>query len=205
MSTSVPPALDIGDMQERPYRPFSVAEYHKLAEFGILSGDDRVELLDGVISPKMIHSPIHDAVVSHVEQQLRLHLLPSRFVRIQSSVTLDNSSEPEPDIAVVRGTPLDYLHRHPSGEDLEMVIEVAETSITRDRFKGHAYASAGIPIYWIINLKQKQIECYQLPKGADYSSFKVFSGEDSLELGPSFGASFTLKVSDLMPAIISPQ
>lgn len=205
MSTSVPTVVDSGDAQERPYRPFSVAEYRKLAEFGILSGDDRVELLDGVISPKMIHSPIHDAVVSHVEQQLRLLLLPGRFFRIQSSVTLNSRSEPEPDIAVVRGTPLDYLHRHPAGEDLEMVIEVAETSITRDRFKVGGYASAGVPIYWIVNLKQKQIECYQFPKGADYSAVKILSGDDSLEFGPSFGATSTLKVSDLMPTTISPR
>ena len=69
-------------------RRFSIAEYHRLAEVGILSQDDRVELIEGVISPKMVHSPLHDATVSIVEHLFRGLLLPTLFLRVQSSVTL---------------------------------------------------------------------------------------------------------------------
>ena len=87
-----------------PVRGFTVQEYHRLAEVGILTEADRVELLEGVISPKMVHSPIHDATVSIIECLLRTYLATGYLLRIQSAITL-HTSEPEPDLALVVGAP----------------------------------------------------------------------------------------------------
>ncbi len=200
MATSVPNLASCDhDRSVISPRLFTVAEYHKLAEAGVLSELDRVELIDGVISQKMIHSPIHDAIVSWIEQQLRPRLLPDWFFRIQSSVTLGDASEPEPDLAVVRGSPLMYMQQHPRGTDVAMVVEVAETSLGRDRYKATGYASAGIPLYWIVNLPQRQIECFRSPHGNAYREVTVLQHSDDVELGLGFVDAAGLKVRGLLP------
>jgi Uma2 family endonuclease len=138
-------------------RRFSVDEYHRLADAGILTEDDRVELLEGLVSPKMIHSPIHDATVSVVEHVLRPLLLSGWMLRIQSAITLE-TSEPEPDIVVAKGPPQRYVDRHPQGPDVGLVIEVAESSLNRDRMKANTYAAGEVPEYWIVNLKDRTLE-----------------------------------------------
>ncbi|TWU32620.1 Uma2 family endonuclease [Novipirellula artificiosorum] len=202
MSTSTPfPIKTDGDPSTISPRRFSVAEYHKLAEVGVLREDDRVELIDGVISSKMVHSPVHDAIVSWIEQQLRPHLLDGWFLRIQSTITLDDASEPEPDLAVVRGTPLTYLQQHPQGSSVALVIEVAETSLGRDRYKATAYARAGIPAYWIVNLKQRRIEAFRGPDGAEYRESNLLGLEDGLAVELGFADETRFNVADLIPTV----
>lgn len=151
-----------------PSRLFTVEEYHRMGEAGVLTEDDRVELLEGRIVTKMNHNPQHDAVVELVDETIS-RLLPRGFrVRIQSSVTtLD--SEPEPDAAVVRGSIRDRLTRHPGPSDTALVVEVSETSLRRDRAKRRLYARAGIAVYWIVNLIDSQLEVYTEPTGQDAS------------------------------------
>ncbi len=152
----LPPAL--------PLRKFSVAEYHRLGEVGVLAEDDRVELLDGWIVRKMIHEPRHDATIAKSNNAIRRRLPPAGWdVRIQSAVTTDDS-EPEPDLAIVRGPEDRYAARHPTAADIALLIEVADSSLEYDReFKGPLYARAGVPEYWIINLVDDRIEVYSQP------------------------------------------
>ena len=139
-----------------------------MIQAGILGEDDNVELLEGWIVPKMARNPAHDAMIS----MIMIDVLPPRlpkgwFCRGQSAITTTDS-EPEPDIAVVRGTPRDYLARHPGPADMVLVIEVAESSLPRDRsHKGRIYAAASVPVYWIINLVDPQVEVYTDPTGPD--------------------------------------
>lgn len=122
-----------------------------MAELGVLAEDDRVELLEGVITPKMTHNPPHDSVVALLEHAIR-PLLPAGWsLRIQSSVTTADS-EPEPDVAIVRGGPREFMQRHPGGADVACVVEASEASLERDRTKRRLYARAAVPIYWIVNL-----------------------------------------------------
>lgn len=181
-----------------PIRRFSVLEYHRLAEVGLLSEDDRVELLEGLISPKMVHSPIHDATVSIVEYLLRSFLVTSYWLRIQSAITLQ-TSEPEPDLAVVQGAPTSYLDRHPTGIDVAHVIEIAESSIPRDRLKAAIYAAAGIPVYWIVNLKQKCIEVFENPLAGVYQQECRLSAVDILTLPSCYQATASIRVAELLP------
>ncbi len=177
---------------------FSVEAYHKMAELGIFDEDDRVELLEGVISPKMIHSPIHDAIVSVIEQVLRPLLHNQSILRIQSAITLEHS-EPEPDLAVVQGPPLRYVDHHPGGKDVFLVIEVAESSVYRDRVKAAGYASAGIPVYWIVNLKQWQLEVFSSPHGNEYTKRVLLEPHDDAIVSSGFNGRKTINVGDLIP------
>ncbi len=144
---------------------FTVSEYRRLTETGILSSTQRLELLEGWIVPKMNHDPPHSVTVKLVESQLQSYLAESWFTRTQDAVTAGNS-EPEPDIAIVRGTIRDFTSRHPAGRDTALIVEVADTSLRKDRYKCRVYAAAEFPVYWIVNLADRCVEVYSLPSGA---------------------------------------
>jgi len=147
------------------FRRFTVPEYHRLTEIGILTENDNVELIEGYLILKMARNPPHDGTIHRILKQLLKGLPPGWDVRVQSAITLTDS-EPEPDLAVVREDPDGYLTRHPNAIDVGLVIEVADSTLAGDRAdKGRIYARAGIPCYWIVNLPDQQIEVYTLPSG----------------------------------------
>jgi Uma2 family endonuclease len=147
------------------FRRFSVPEYHRLIEMGILTEDDNLELLEGYLVHKMSRNPPHDAAIQKgIKKWLRL-LPPGWELRVQSAITL-NDSEPEPDFAIVRGDETVYLTRHPGPADVGLVIEVSDSTLPGDRDdKGRIYARAGIACYWIVNLNDRQLEVYTSPSG----------------------------------------
>jgi hypothetical protein len=178
------------DFSPFPIRRFTVDEYHRLAELGILSEHDRVELLDGWLVPKMIHNPAHDGTIEVVDELLR-PLLPGGWrIRIQSAVTTVDS-EPEPDLAIVRGPAGRYLDKHPEASDIALVIEVAHSSLDQDRHKRRVYARAGIAFYWIVNLVDRVIEVYSNPIVTD--------GE------PRYSIQRNVGVGDDLPVVIAGQ
>nr|WP_242047593.1 Uma2 family endonuclease [Coleofasciculus sp. FACHB-SPT36] len=141
----------------------SVEQYHKMIRLGILSDDDPVELLDGWLVYKMPKNPPHRAATKLTRNALEAVIPEGWYVDTQEPITLADS-EPEPDVVVVRGNTRDYLDRHPGASDIALIIEVADSTLERDRTsKQRLYARAGIPIYWIINLPEKQIEVYTDP------------------------------------------
>jgi Uma2 family endonuclease len=149
-----------------PVRKFTVNEYHRLIQAGVLTEDDPVELLEGWIVPKMPRNPPHDGTIGVVQEVLRGQLPDGWFIRIQSAITLADS-EPEPDLVVANGSPRQYMARHPGPQDVALAIEVADSSLDRDRHdKGRIYARAAIVIYWIINLVDGQVEVYTDPTGS---------------------------------------
>ena len=147
------------------FRRFSVAEYHRLIELGVLTEDDNLELLEGYLVHKMTRNPPHDAAIQKGTKRW-LRLLPAGWdLRVQSAITLAES-EPEPDFAIVRGDETAYLTRHPTATDLGLVIEVSDSTLPGDRDdKGRIYARAGIACYWIVNLVDRQVEAYTSPSG----------------------------------------
>ena len=162
--TSAPPLPAV--LPPFPVRRFTVDEYHQMIRVGIITEDDDVELLEGWIVPKMGRNPPHDAVISMVMMDVLTPRLPQGwFCRGQSAITTSDS-EPEPDLAVVRGRPRDYLERHPGSADMAIVIEVADSTLASDRlYKGQMYSAAAVPVYWIINLVDDQVEVYSDPTG----------------------------------------
>ena len=165
MSVTALPPWKMDQPPPVPIRRFTVAEYQRLGETGILNENDRVELLEGWIVPKMVHNPPHDGTIQLVAAKLR-QIIPTGWCdRIQSSITTDDS-EPEPDIAVVRGDERAFLTRHPRPDEVGLIVEVAESSLPIDRrTKARLYARAGIPVYWIVNVRDGELEVYTDPSG----------------------------------------
>jgi Uma2 family endonuclease len=134
---------------------------------GYFGSDERFELLEGLIVEKMSRDPIHDAVVELVEELLRLRMPPGWRVRGQSAIATADS-QPEPDVVVVRGTPRDHLAHHPVPQELALVVEVSNSTVSEDRtLKQRIYARAGVPEYWIVNVVDRRVEVYQDPTGPD--------------------------------------
>jgi Uma2 family endonuclease len=147
-----------------PYRlaRISVELYHTLVASGLIAEDDPIELLDGVLVEKGRKNPTH-AVATGLCDLALLKILPAGWhVRIHDPITL-STSEPEPDLVVVRGRLQDFSGRHPGADDIGLVIEVADASLLTDRYKGCLYAAAGIPCYWLVNLADSSVEVYSRP------------------------------------------
>ncbi|NLX99479.1 MAG: Uma2 family endonuclease [Rhodopirellula sp.] len=162
----------------------SVEQYHQMARAGILSEDSPLELLDGWLVPKMTKNPPHSVVTDRVRRALEQTLPAGWLVRSQEPITL-SASEPEPDVAVVRGELDDYLERHPEPHEVALVVEVSDISLRRDRTtKKRLYAEAGIPLYWIVNLLDRHIEVYGDPSGPgespDYRARRDFAATDAI-------------------------
>ena len=161
---SAPAAIDPPLEVVFPARRFTVAEYERIGRAGILTEDDSVELLEGVIVEKMTKYPPHDGTID-ILAELLWRLLPMGwFPRVQN-VFVTSDSEPEPDLVVTRGRP-QKLQRHPVAADVALIIEVADSSIHRDRRKRKIYARAGVTQYWIFDLNAGQIEMYAEPDAA---------------------------------------
>ncbi len=148
-----------------PVRLFSVAEYHKLIETGVLGESEPIELLEGWIVNKMSRNNPHDAALSLTDAAIRSVLPAIWFVRVQMAVTL-STSEPEPDLAVVLGPGKRYSTQKPTPPDIALLVESADSSLRHDRTtKARIYARDGIPVYWILNVVDKQVEVYSDPSG----------------------------------------
>jgi Uma2 family endonuclease len=184
-------------------RRFTVAEYHKLVDSGILNGDGRVELLEGFLVAKNPHSPAHDSSIQIASDAIRAAAQKGWSIRIQSAVTLSDS-ELDPDIAIVRGNARSYVVHHPSPAEIDALVEVADSSLLRDRSdKGRVYARAKVPVYWIINLIDRQIEVHEQPSGPTaapaYAKMTTYQAGDSIPLVLDGNTVATFPVQDLLP------
>jgi hypothetical protein len=132
---------------------------------GILTEDEPLELLEGWIAVKRPRTPQHDLALEKSDAAIR-KVLPSGWrIRVQCAVTTDES-EPEPDLALVRGPIPTAADAHPNPSDIGLLVEVAESSLENDRtVKGPTYARSAISIYWIVNLQDRQVEVYTDPTG----------------------------------------
>ena len=159
MGKSFVPQVD--DSVECELFEFSVDAYERLVDLGILTKNDHVELLEGVIV-KM--SPIgygHNFALSVLIKALVLMLKDDWCVRAQSTLQLDKT-EPEPDITILRGVPENYSARHPNEHDVGLLIEISDSSLAKDRdAKGAIYAQYGLSEYWIVNLIEEHVEIYK--------------------------------------------
>jgi Uma2 family endonuclease len=182
MTIPPPPVQPRYQVPPFPVRQFTVDEYHLLIQTGILKDDERLELLDGWITPKMPRNPPHDAYIDQVEEALRARLPAGWRLRVQSAITL-SQSEPEPDIAVVPGPASRYRTHHPGPAEIALLVEVADSSLERDRNdKGPIYAQASIGEYWIVNLVDHIVEVYTSPTGTAYQQRQDYTLADVIPL-----------------------
>lgn len=165
MSTITYPSGVTAPVSPLPVRKFSVDEYHRLIETGTLKSGDPYELLEGWIVQRMSRNTPHETSLVLTADIIRVLIPDGYHVRVQSAITLSDS-EPEPDVVVVRGGPRDYPVDLPSPPNIPLVVEIADSSLQHDRVvKGRIYARAGIPVYWVVNLVDMQVEVYGDPTG----------------------------------------
>ncbi|MFO1430795.1 MAG: Uma2 family endonuclease [Candidatus Competibacteraceae bacterium] len=145
----------------------TVNDYHQIAEAGILTADDRVELIEGeLIDMAPIGSPHADYVDRLAE--LLISQVHGKFrVRIQNPIQLDNYSEPEPDVVIAKDR--SYREAHPGPQDILLLIEVADTTLKYDRnIKIPLYARSGIPEVWLIDIQNQRLEIHRQPSQEGY-------------------------------------
>ena len=182
---------------------FTVAQYQRMIESGVLTPADQVELLENYVVLKMPGNPPHDGTIQAISKRLGRRLPSGWDYRVQSSIVLSDS-QPEPDISVCRGDEVTYLTRHPGPADVGLVVEVASSSLLRDqRDKTRIYARAGIPVYWIINLVDRRIEVYSQPSGPTavptYGAFQTYQPGDSVPLVLDGATVGSVPATDLLP------
>jgi Uma2 family endonuclease len=202
MSVALRQALPQPHRAVRTIYRFTVEQYHRMTETGILTDNDRVELLEGLIVDKMPRNPPHDAAITRINRRL-LRVLPEDWLlRVQSAVAL-RDSEPEPDFAIVPGPEEAYDKRHPSPRDIALIVEVADSTLLADRRdKGSLYARARIPEYWIVNISEAKVEVYTRPRGGKtpgYVQGRDYGPDGSVLLVLGGDEIDRIAVKDLLP------
>ncbi len=175
---------------------WTVAEIHHFIERGAFRPEDRLELIEGELIDMAPIGPGHAECVDELNEQLTVQAQRRFRVRVQNPITLNDTSELQPDIALVRRNPA-LQGRHPFPEDVLLLIEVSDTTGDYDRnVKLPLYARSGIAEVWLIDLRQRAIEVYRGPEGNQYTVAVVHSkGEVSAQR-----VNITIRVDDLFPS-----
>jgi Uma2 family endonuclease len=159
---------------------FTVHQYEQMAG---LFEDRGVELIDGYVVEKMGKKPLHVLTVELLRRRLERACPSGWHVRQENPVSIPEFDEPEPDLAVARGSPIAYASRHPGPGDLGLIVEASETTLEMDRgSKREAYARGKVPIYWIVNLVDRQLESHTDPRGKSYRSHRVYNPGQTVTL-----------------------
>jgi Uma2 family endonuclease len=179
----------------------TVQDYHRMSEMGILASDERTELLNGQIAVMASKGTPHVTSLHLLANELRDQLGNTALVRTQDPIQLDDWSEPEPDLAIVRGTVLDYAERHPCPSDVELVVEVADSTLKQDcEIKDKLYAQAGIAEYWVLDLKNRQLHVFRNPTPTGYTSHLILTEPNKIT--PLFFPSLTLSLAAILPPLV---
>ncbi len=150
-------------------RLFTVEQYERMVETGILTEDDRVELIGGEILEMSPTGSRHAACVKRLNALLAARVGTSAILSVQDPVVLDDLSEPEPDVVLLTPRPDFYEQGHPQASDVLLLIEVSDTTLKFDRqVKMPLYARAGVGEFWIVNLQDDEIEIHARPSGGAY-------------------------------------
>jgi Uma2 family endonuclease len=162
---------------------FSVEDYYRMAETGVLRPSARVELLEGKIIDMSPIGPFHGGLVKRLSRIFNLKAKGRWTVSTQDPLHLDEFSEPQPDVMLLKPSADDYTSRHPQPEDVLLLIEVSDSTIDFDREeKLPAYGRAGIAEVWIVNLNDLAIEIYREPHFDGYGNKTVLRAGDQARL-----------------------
>ncbi len=188
-----------------PNRLWTCEEYHRAAEFGLFGPEERLELLNGEIIQKVSpQGKSHSVAVALIAETLRAIFRQGYYVREEKPLTLTDSSEPEPDLVVMRGSLRD-VPAHPTPQTTALVVEVSDSTLEFDQNeKAIAYARAGISEYWIVNLRARRLEVRRDPGPMDaetwgYRSLQIIV--DSNEITTLEKPHDKIALVDLLPTL----
>lgn len=181
---------------------WSVDEYHCMAESGLLSECDRTELLSGQIILTIAKGTPHVTALRLLATALDQALANQPyFISTQDPIQLDDYSEPEPDLAILKGDFLDYAAHHPTPQDICLVVEVADSTLKQDcEVKDKLYAQAGIADYWVLDLPHRQLHIFRTPTSTGYSSHLILKQDQ--QLSPLALPKVVLALKNFLPPAI---
>jgi Uma2 family endonuclease len=170
--------------------------YHRMGEVGILTEHDRVELIHGEIIEMSPIGSLHASVLNRISNFLNQNLGKRAIISIQNPIYISDLSEPQPDVAILKPAPDFYAKQHPGGKDTLLIVEVADTSLAYDReVKLPLYAAVGVPEYWLVNLKDREIEAYHTPLDNTYKTRNLYRPGDALTF---YAFDLSVAVNDLL-------
>jgi Uma2 family endonuclease len=179
-------------------RRFTADDYQRMGQVGILSEDDRVELIDGEVVAMTPIGPRHWACVDIFTLALVRGVGDKAIVRVQGSIRLDLYHEPQPDVVLLRPRADFYAAQLPGPGDILLIIEIAESSIDYDRdLKSRLYAAAGVPEYWLADLTDHSLTRYSAPVDGTYQSIQRYRSGDTLS--PALLPDCRIAVAVLLP------
>ena len=204
MSTTAPDErmtsqADPGWIPSPLYR-LTLDQYEAMVDSGVFSGRERFHLINGLLVAKMTQNDLH-ATADELCGQALGHIIPAGWhVRAAKPIRIPSqASKPEPDRCVTRGSIRDYLHRSPEPADIALVVEISDSSLSDDRKQAVVYAGGGIPVYWIVNLVDRQVEVYTNPGPTGYQSRRDYLPGDSIPVRIGSSQLPPLVVDEILP------
>ena len=162
---------------------WTVQDYHRMGELGLLNSGERTELLSGQITLMAPKGTPHVTSLHLLANALRAQLGETALVRTQDPIQLDDFSEPEPDLVVAKGTVLDYAKQHPRPDQIYLVVEVADSTLKQDcEVKANLFAQAGIADYWVVDLKNRQLHVFREPISTGYTRHLILAEPNQVSL-----------------------
>ena len=179
-------------------RPINVAEYHCMAEAGVFHPEERVELIAGQLVKMAAKGTAHTVTLRRINRLFtRFSLQIEVMVQIQDPIVLNDYSEPEPDLALLRVDPREYIDAHPTAADTYLVIEVADSSLKYDsETKGKLYAQSNIADYWVLDVVKRKLYVFRQPTNQGYQS-EVILTEDA-SVSPLQFPDLTISIQEML-------
>jgi Uma2 family endonuclease len=182
-----------------PLYRISLDQYEAMVEAGVFTKRDRLHLINGLLVTKATQGDDH-CVADELCRVALSGVVPTGwFIRSGKPVRLPPDCEPEPDQAVVRGAIRDYRHGHPGPADIAQIVEIAENSPIEDRTMMRVYGGAGIPVYWIVNLVDRQVEVDSVPQPDGYATRQDFESGDYVTVVLDATIVGQIAVNDILP------
>jgi Uma2 family endonuclease len=176
---------------------FSVKDFYRMAETGVLPPGARVELLNGKVIDMSPIGPLHGGVVKRLNRLFHRFAQDRWLMAVQDPVHLEDDSEPQPDLMLLKPAADDYESRHPKPDDVFLLIEVSDATLETDReVKVPVYGRAGIAEVWIVNLDDGTLEVYREPSFDGYASIQILHKDD--KAAPAQFPDAVLEVADLL-------
>jgi Uma2 family endonuclease len=175
----------MGTGEHTSFRRFTAEETMRMVEVGILGEDERLELLDGVLVEMTPPGPEHASTTVTLGDRLRAVYAGRAHVREEKPIVSGTYSLPEPDIAVVRGGASSFTHRHPTGAEAILVVEIAWSTQRENRRKASVYAAGGVEVYWLLDLVARRLELRTTPADGTYRVTRTLAEDDVVELPES--------------------
>jgi len=198
------PAIVLPDfpmsLESTSLKRWTVKDYHRMGELGILDSNERTELIAGQIILMAAKGTPHVTALQLLANALRDQVSSAALIRTQDPIQLDDFSEPEPDLVVAQGTVLDYADRHPQPDQIYLVVEVADSTLRQDcNLKDKLYAKAGITDYWVLDLKNRQLQVFRTPVPTGYTSHLILTEPN--QISPLAFPHFSLSLGSILPPV----